>query len=94
MNRHDLIVRPLVTEKSTRLREVHNQYCFVARCDANRSEIKKAVEETLNVKVETVRIMNVFGKEKRMNRFIGKRPDWKKAVVTLKKGEKLALFEG
>lgn len=93
MNRHDIIVRPLVTEKSTRLREAHNQYCFVTRPDANRSEIKKAVEETLNVKVKEVRIINAMGKEKRLNRYVGKRPDWKKAVVTLKKGEKLELFE-
>ena len=94
MNRHDLIVRPLVTEKSTLLRESHNQYSFVARSDANRSEIKKAIEETLNVKVKQVRILNVMGKEKRVNRYVGKRPDWKKAVVTLKEGQKLTIFEG
>jgi large subunit ribosomal protein L23 len=76
------------------LREDQNKYCFVARCDANRSEIKKAVESTLSVKVKEVRIMNVLGKEKRMNKFIGKRPDWKKAIVTLKEGEKLNIFEG
>ncbi len=94
MNRHDLIIRPLVTEKSTRLREIDNQYCFEARSDANRSEIKKAIQETLNVKVKAVRIINVIGKEKRLNRFVGRRPDWKKAIVTLKEGEKLTLFEG
>lgn len=94
MNRHDLIVRPLLTEKSTSLREALNKVSFVVRSNANRKEVKKAVEETLNVKVEKVHILNVGGKEKRLNRFVGKRPDWKKAIVTLKKGEKLELFEG
>ncbi|HZR45211.1 MAG TPA: 50S ribosomal protein L23 [Candidatus Manganitrophaceae bacterium] len=94
MNRHDLIVRPLLTEKSTLLREGLNKVSFVVRPDANRKEVKKAVEETLNVKVDKVHILNVGGKEKRLNRFVGKRPDWKKAIVTLKKGEKLAIFEG
>ena len=94
MNRHDLIVRPLLTEKSTLLREAHNKVSFVVRSNANRKEVKKAVEETLNVKVDKVHILNVGGKEKRLNRFVGKRPDWKKAIVTLKKGEKLAIFEG
>jgi large subunit ribosomal protein L23 len=66
----------------------------VAAPSANRTEIKKAVEETLKVKVDKVRIINVAGKVKRLNRFIGKRSDWKKALVTLKKGEKLTIFEG
>lgn len=94
MNRHDLIVRPLLTEKSTLLREGLNKVSFVVRPDANRKEVKKAVEETLNVKVDKVHILNVGGKEKRLNRFVGRRPDWKKAIVTLKKGEKLEIFEG
>jgi large subunit ribosomal protein L23 len=94
MNRHDLIVRPLLTEKSTSLRETLNKVSFVVRSTANRKEVKKAIEETLNVKVDKVHILNVGGKEKRLNRFVGKRPDWKKAIVTLKKGEKLELFEG
>ncbi|MBI3358639.1 MAG: 50S ribosomal protein L23 [Nitrospirae bacterium] len=94
MNRHDIIVSPLVTEKSTLLRETFNQYCFVVRPDVNRSEVKKALEETLSVKITKVRMMNVMGKEKRLNRFIGRRPDWKKAVVTLKEGQKLTIFEG
>lgn len=94
MNRHDLIIRPLLTEKSTSLREGLNKVSFVVRPDANRKEVKKAVEETLNVKVDKVHILNVGGKEKRLNRFVGRRPDWKKAIVTLKKGEKLAIFEG
>ncbi|HLG23125.1 MAG TPA: 50S ribosomal protein L23 [Candidatus Manganitrophaceae bacterium] len=94
MNRHDLIIRPILTEKSTALREAENKYSFVVRRDANRQEVKRAVEEALNVKVDKVHILNVIGKEKRLNRFVGKRPDWKKAIVTLKAGEKLDLFEG
>jgi len=93
VNRHSLIAYPLVTEKSTVLRETYNQYSFIADPRANRSEIKKAIEETLKVKVEKVRIVNVLGKTKRLNRFIGKRPDLKKALVTLKKGEKLGIFD-
>ena len=94
MNPHDLIVRPLITEKSTSLREQENKVCFIVRCEANRKLIKSAVEATLNVKVEKINILNMVGKTKRMNRFEGKRPDWKKAIVTLKKGEKIDLFEG
>ncbi len=94
MNRHDIIVRPVLTEKSTQLREAQNKYCFIVRPNANKSEVKRAVEETLNVKVESVRIVNILGKEKRLGRFSGKRPDSKKAIITLKEGEKLTLFEG
>ncbi len=94
MNRHDIIIRPVLTEKSTQLREAQNKYCFAIRQNANKSEVKRAVEETLNVKVKDVRIVNVLGKEKRLGRFVGKRPDWKKAIVTLKEGEKIPLFEG
>ncbi|TAK05438.1 MAG: 50S ribosomal protein L23 [Candidatus Manganitrophaceae bacterium] len=94
MNRHDIILRPVLTEKSTQLREAQNKYSFMVQPKANKNEVKRAVEETLNVKVENVRIVNVLGKEKRLGRFSGKRPDWKKAIVTLKEGEKLTLFEG
>lgn len=94
MNPHDLIIRPLLTEKSTSLRETHNKFCFVVHRDANRTEVRKAVEETLNVKVKAVHLLNMIGKKKSLNRFVGKRPDWKKAIVTLKEGEKLDLFEG
>ncbi len=94
MDRHDLILRPLLTEKSTALREAHNQYCFEVSSGANRIEVKKAVEATLNVKVDRVRILITSGKVKRVGRFTGKRPDLKKAIVTLKKGEKISLIEG
>ncbi len=94
MNSYDLLVRPLVTEKSTSLRENENKVSFVVRREANRNQVKSAIESTLGVKVVKVNVLNMTGKTKRMNRFEGKRPDWKKAIATLEKGEKLDLFEG
>ncbi len=93
MNPHDLIVRPLLTEKSTLIREQENKVCFVVRKDANRKTVQRAVEETLNVKVKKVNILNMIGKKKRLNRFVGKRADWKKAIVTLEQGQKVDFFE-
>ncbi len=92
-NAHDLIIRPLLTEKSTALRTGHHKYCFAVRTYANRVNVKWAVEKILDVKVKSVNILNVSGKVKRMGRFSGKRPDWKKAIVTLHPGEKIGFFE-
>jgi large subunit ribosomal protein L23 len=91
---HDILIAPLVTEKSTRLREAHHQITFMVSTRANKSEVKKAVEEALKVKVESVNIVNVGGKMKRLGRFEGRRPSWKKGIVTLKPGQKLDIFEG
>ena len=88
-----VLVRPLLTEKITALREGANQVGFLVRADANRVQIKQAIEALLKVKVERVNVLNVRGKVKRLGRFAGKRSDWKKAIVTLKKGEKLELYE-
>jgi large subunit ribosomal protein L23 len=90
---HDVLVRPLLTEKITALRESANKVGLVVRGDANRIEIKQAVESALKVRVERVNVMNVRGKLKRLGRFAGRRPNWKKAIVTLKAGEKLELYE-
>jgi len=90
----DVLVQPLLTEKLTGLRESGNKYGFIVRGDANRIQIKRAVESALKVRVERVNVMNIMGKTKRLGRFAGKRPDWKKAIVTLKEGEKLEMFEG
>lgn len=90
---HTVLIRPLLTEKMTALRERANQVGFRVRADANRVQIKQAIESLLKVKVERVNVMTVKGKSKRLGRFAGKRPNWKKAVVTLKKGEKLELYE-
>ena len=89
-----IIKRPLLTEKSDRLREEQNQYCFEVSKQANKLQIKQAVEELFQVKVDQIRIQNVQGKIKSMGRYSGKRPDWKKAYVTLQAGEIIELFEG
>jgi large subunit ribosomal protein L23 len=91
---HDIIVKPLLTEKSTLMRETLNKVSFEVRRDANKIEIKKAVEEVLKVKVEAVNVIRIEGKKKKLGRFEGKKNNWKKAIVTLKTGEKLTLFEG
>jgi len=88
------VKRPLLTEKSDRLRETDNQYCFEVAVWANKLEVKAAIESLFEVKVSSVRIQNRIGKAKRMGRFTGKRADWKKAIVTLKEGEVIELFEG
>jgi len=75
------------------LREGQNGFLFEVARDANKVQIKKAVESIFNVKVDTVRTLRVHGKPKRMGRYAGHRPDWKKAVVTLKKGQSIELFE-
>ncbi|MCZ6780541.1 MAG: 50S ribosomal protein L23 [Nitrospirae bacterium] len=90
---YTVLLSPLLTEKITAMRESGNKVAFLVRKDSNRIEIKRAVESALKVKVECVNVMNVRGKTKRLGRFVGKRPDWKKAVVTLKEGEKLELYE-
>ena len=89
----DILIKPLLTEKITGLQEQANRVAFVVRKDASRVEIRHAVESALKVKVKNVNVMNIMGKPKRQGRFIGKRSDWKKAIVTLKKGEKLELYE-
>ncbi|MBM4127971.1 MAG: 50S ribosomal protein L23 [Nitrospira sp.] len=90
---HAVLVQPLLTEKITALREKTNTVGFIVHPNANRVQIKQAVEALLKVKVEKVNVLNVPGKVKRLGRFSGRRSDWKKAFVTLKKGEKLEMYE-
>ncbi len=90
---HRVLVQPLLTEKITALREKTNTVGFVVHPDANRLQIKQAVEALLKVKVDRVNVLNVRGKVKRLGRFSGKRSDWKKAFVTLKEGSKLEMYE-
>jgi large subunit ribosomal protein L23 len=92
MNANQIIRRPLVTEKSTILREEGNVLAFEVDSNANKIEVKRAVEELFKVKVEEVRLFNVRGKMKRMGRWVGKRRDWRKAYVRLKDGEKAPEF--
>ncbi len=89
-----IVLRPLVTEKSTTLKDERNQVSFEVAVDANKVEVRRAVETIFNVKVTGVRTQMVFGKVKRMGRFRGRRPSWKKAVVSLAPGQKIELFEG
>ncbi len=88
-----ILVQPLLTEKVTAMREQSNTVGFLVHPDANRIQIKQAVEALLKVKVERVNVLNVRGKIKRLGRFSGTRSDWKKAFVKLKEGEKLELYE-
>ncbi len=94
MNEYDIIVRPLITEKSSLLKESGNQYVFEVQRDANKIEIRKAVEKLFKVKVLSVHVTNMEGKKKRLGKFTGKKPDWKKAIVTLKPEDKITIFEG
>jgi large subunit ribosomal protein L23 len=91
-NLYDVIRRPLITEKSTLLKENQRTLCFEVHRDATKPEIKKAVEQLFSTKVATVRVSNVHGKVKRQGRYAGQRPDWKKAYVVLKKDEKMIEF--
>lgn len=93
-NVHEIIVRPLVTEKSTQLLERDGAYSFVVAVGANKIEIAKAIETLFDVRVRDVRTMQYSGKERRMGRFVGRRPGWKKAVVTLREGDSIEIFEG
>ena len=93
MNANEIIRRPLVTEKSTLQREAGaNVIAFEVDPEANKIEVKRAIEELFKVKVEEVRLANVKGKTKRMGRWQGKRRDWRKAYVRLKEGEKAPDF--
>lgn len=93
MNKFDVLIRPIITEKTTLLMQ-ENKYTFQVPLTANKVEIRKAVESIFNVKVEKVATIRVLGKTKRMGRTVGKRSDYKKAIVTLKAGETIELFEG
>ncbi|RJP83512.1 MAG: 50S ribosomal protein L23 [Desulfobacteraceae bacterium] len=94
MNRYDIIKRPVNTEKTTTQKEVVNQVTFEVDQRANRIEIGRAVEEVFKVNVAAVNTMHVNGKIKRKGKTLGKRKDWKKAIVTLMPGERIEFFDG
>lgn len=94
MIEYDIIRGPLVTEKTTLQKELNNQVTLKVDKRANRVEIKKAVETAFNTKVKQVRTVQVKGKVKQRGRIIGKRKDWKKAIVTLMPGQRIDFFEG
>ena len=93
-NTYDVLRGPMLTEKGTLLKESENKVLFKVARSANKIEIKNAVETIFKVKVDRVTTMNYEGKKKRMGRYEGRRPDWKKAIVKLKEGEKLEFIEG
>jgi large subunit ribosomal protein L23 len=94
MEIHEIIRRPLVTEKGTMLKEMGSQYLFEVDRRSSKFQIKLAVEKLFNVKVMDVHTVNVRGKVKRVGKTIGQRSNWKKAYVTLQQGTKIEFFEG
>lgn len=91
-NPEDVIIAPIVTEKSYRLANEENKYTFRVHPDANKIEIKNAVEKLFNVKVVKVNTINMKPKRKRLGKFEGKTRRWKKAIVTLKEGDRIEFF--
>jgi large subunit ribosomal protein L23 len=105
----EILIRPIITEESSRLQfnpgrtrkrhqdkagEIQPQFVFRVSRDATKVEIKRAVEKMFEVHVSSVNTMNLMGKDRRVGRSVGKRPDWKKAIVTLAEGETIDVFEG
>ena len=90
---YDVIKRPAISEKSTMLTEVGNRYVFEVDTLATKNEIKDAVQQLFTVKVKKVHTMNMHGKVKRFAKSVVKRPNWKKAIVTLTEGQKIDFFQ-
>jgi large subunit ribosomal protein L23 len=90
----ELIRRPLITEKATRLKEASNTVCFEVAVTANKIEVARAIQTLFGVKVVDVRLANRQGKWKRMGRFLGQRKAWKKAYIRLAPDQKIEFFEG
>ena len=93
-NIFEVIKKPIISEKSTVQNELLRTYSFHVSVESNKQEIREAVEKLFKVKVESVRTMIVHGKYKRAGRFVSKRMNWKKALVTLKDGQKIEFFQG
>ena len=92
-NPRDLLIRPVITEKTSVMMQ-DNKYTFKVPLTANKTEIRQAVEKIFNVKVEKVNTVRVLGKTNRMGRYVGKRSDYKKAIVKLAEGNTIQIFEG
>ena len=97
MRKLKILIRPLYTEKIAKLQDVENKYAFEVDRNANKIEIRKEIENRFEVKVAKIQTMNIRGKMRqqmtRAGRFYGRRPDWKKAIVTLAEGDNIDLFE-
>ncbi|AFM27854.1 50S ribosomal protein L23 [Desulfomonile tiedjei] len=94
LEEYAIIRRPIITEKGSGLKDDNNQLIFEVHPGSNKSEIKKAVEKLFKVTVLSVRTQNRLGKRKRLGRTVGRRKHWKKAIVTLKEGDRVEFFEG
>ena len=93
MDYQDILIEPLLSEKATNLREM-GKYVFRVRTDATKLQIKEAVGRLFGVKVENCTVMNVLGKKRRVRYKVGRTSSWKKAIVTVAKGEVIKIFEG
>ena len=94
IEQYKIIRRPIITEKGTHLKDTNNQLLFEVDPRANKTEIGKAVERIFKVTVLSVRTQNRQGKRKRLGRSVGRRKNWKRAIVTLKEGDRVDFFEG
>lgn len=94
MHVYEVLKRPILTEKSAYQSDELNRYTFEVDVRANKHQVRQAVEEVFDVKVVDVNMMNVRGKTRRLGRHMGRRPSWKKAIITLADGESISFFEG
>jgi large subunit ribosomal protein L23 len=92
--KHETVVRPLITEKTSAAYQDRAEYAFEVHPDATKPQIRQAIEELFGVKVTDVWTSNQRGKIKRMGRTAGRRPNWKKAIVKLREGDTIEIFEG
>lgn len=90
----EVLIRPLITEESSILQAEQNKYTFEVHRAATKIDIRNAIEQMFDVSVKSVRTMNCPGKQRRVGRSVGRRPDWKKAIVTLHEGEMIDMYEG
>jgi large subunit ribosomal protein L23 len=93
-DQHQLIVRPVITEKSSAAYQARKEYAFRVHTEATKPQIRAAIEALFKVTVTDVRTLVVRAKRKSYGRYVGRRPSWKKAIVTLKEGDAIAVFEG
>jgi large subunit ribosomal protein L23 len=92
--KYEVVVRPLITEKTSAAYQDRGEYTFEVHPDASKPQIRLAIEELFGVKVTDVWTANQRGKEKRMGKSAGRRPNWKKAIVKLREGDTIEIFEG
>ena len=94
MSADSVVISPLVTEKGTVVGEKSNQVVFRIRPNASKAQIREVIEDSFKVTVMKIRTANFLGKQRRRGRTLGRRPNWKKAYITLKEGDRIEIFEG